>query len=95
MKGRARAAMLATWKQGEKAITDGGFSSMQLLDELVPVAKREQSDDPAQKAVEGFHEAAAGIRGTSFVLLDTGSRHRDPPPLPQPDDPMYMCTDLH
>ena len=78
MKGRARAAMLATWKQGEKAITDGGFSSMQLLDELVPVAKRKQCDDPAKKAVAEFLKHQRRYE----AQIDTGSRHRDPHPAP-------------
>ena len=55
LKGKVRAAMLAKWRRGaEKAMTDDGRSRMELLDELVPVAKRVKADDHAQKAVAEF-----------------------------------------
>ena len=53
--GKVREAMLAKWRRGaEKTMTDDGRSRMELLHELVPVAKRVSSDDPAQKAVAEF-----------------------------------------
>ena len=53
--GKVRAAMLAKWRRGaEKTMTDDGRSRMELLNELVPVARRLTSNDPAQMAVAEF-----------------------------------------